>query len=164
MVTSESLLASIKAAFPFVKMPARGKIIYQDSFDGYFDGLLDDLESYRGGEVSIELIRLLHQDLSSLSSDAWLWILPYYLEYCLSVEAEYTQMEVVFLVYALSPTLMKSRVDVLKRLSSFSKGQVLCLIFFVEWCQGHKFWKDHIPNELGQARELLNQALMAKAS
>lgn len=72
-------------------------------------------------------------------------------------------MEVVFLVYALSPTLMKSRVDVLKRLSSFSKRQVLCLIFFVEWCQAHKFWKDHIPNELGQAKELLNQALMAKA-
>jgi hypothetical protein len=154
VISSESLLAKIRVRFPFVEMPPRENIIFRCTNDGYFDGLLADIEQYRERVITIDLIRILHQELSNLSSEALLWILPYYLEYCLSPEAEYSQMEVEYLIYALSPA-PEYRSQVLEKLSAFNGPQIECLVEFVVWCQCHEFWRDYFPNELSQAKDLL---------
>ena len=82
-----ALQQEIEAEFPFTDMPAFDALsLHKDNCRGCED-LRADLEQYRDNPVSIDTLRLVHQELSVLSAESMLWILPYYLRYCITPEA-----------------------------------------------------------------------------
>lgn len=154
ILTTDALSKEIEAVFSFVEMPLGAELLFHKNGCLECGSLLEDIEQYRGKEITGEFIRLIHQELSHLSAKAWRWILPYYLRFCLTPEAEYNQMETEFLIYNLGPDL-KFQTETLQRLSLLNKDQINCLIHFLEWCSINQHWKECCPNELGMALKFL---------
>ena len=151
--TSE-LLAEIRIVFPAIKMPAYADLRFHR--DGCYecDCLARELEECRGRSVDGSVIRLLHQEMSSLSAKGWTWALPHYLLFCLRPEAEYNQMETEFLLYNLAPK-EEFVPETLIRLSALNRPQVECLVHFVEWLKAHPRWSSYCPSEIETALEFL---------
>lgn len=149
------LLKEIKLVFPLVEMPIESEILHANNDCFQNEGLIQDIEEYRGQEISGEVIRLLHQEMSYLSAKAWRWVLPHYLMFCLTPEAEYNLMETEFLIYALSPSL-EFQSDVKDRISLLNPAQINCLIHFFEWCQDHDHWKIYCPDDLDRGKVFLS--------
>jgi hypothetical protein len=145
-----TLINEIESEFPEVEMPEGLALSFHK--DDFFECeyLRNDLEEYRGKEISGEVIRLLHQELSCLSADGWLWILRHYLKFCLTPEAEYNQMETEFLIYNLGPD-EKFEEETLQRLSGLNQAQLNCIVHFLEWCAEHPFWKEYFPESIAKA-------------
>lgn len=148
----------IDRTFPFVEMPPRGELLNNDPRLG---SVGEELEQYRGKPIDGTAIRLLHQELYELSPAGWRWILPYYLRYCLTPEAEYSRMETEFLIYNLSPKL-KFYSATEQRLSLLNAAQVTCLIHFLEWCRHHEHWGSYCPEDIGRSISFLETVLVAK--
>lgn len=158
-MNTNSILTEIESAFPFVEMPLGIELSFYK--DGCFecDRLRDDLEQYRGKEITVEAIRLIHQEMSILSAKAWQWLLPHYLRFCLTPEAEYNRVETEFLIYNLGPALEFQK-DTMQRLSLLNRDQINCLIHFLEWCANHQYWKDYCLEDINKARKFLSKVLM----
>ena len=148
------LSAEIDIAFPPVEMPHGVDLLFHSTGDFESKSLLEDLEQYRSREIDADAIRLVHQEMSNLSAKAWRWILPHYLKFCLTPEAEYSRMEAEFLIYSLGPNAEFQR-DTLQRLSLLNADQINCLIHFLEWCAGHPFWKEYFPEDISKAINFL---------
>ena len=117
--------------------------------------LKEELEQFRGNvALGGNEIRDVHQEMSHLSAKAWRWLMPFYLRFCLTPEAEYNHMETEFLIYNLNPDLKFQR-DTLQRLSLFTEVQVRCLIHFLEWCLTKQYWKEYCPDNINRAIEFL---------
>jgi len=147
---TNTLINEIESVFPEVKMPEGLALSFHKNDCFECEYLRNDLEEYRGKEISGEVIRLLHQELSCLSADGWRWILRHYLKFCLTPEAEYNQMETEFLIYNLGPD-EKFEEGTLQRLSGLSQAQLNCIVHFLEWCAEHPFWKDYFPENIAKA-------------
>lgn len=143
----DTLVNEIDLVFPFVEMPPSSEITFHKAGCTECDYLRDDLEMYRSKEVTGELIRFLHQEMSHLSGKAWRWILPHYLKFCLTPAAEYSRMETEFLIYGLAPDL-KFQAETRQRFSTLSKDQVNCLIHFLEWCLNRAYWKEYCSSDI----------------
>ena len=154
MVTDDALLKEIESAFPLVEMPPGIEIPFHKDGCIECDHLREDLEEYRGKEITGEAIRLIHQEMSHLSAKAWRWILPHYLKFCLTPEAEYNRMEAEFLIYSLGPNL-KFQAETLQRLLILNRDQMNCLIHFLEWCLNHQYWKEYCPDDINRAINFL---------
>ena len=154
------LLKKINAAFLKIDMPDKNEMLFHEK-DRCQNYLLEEIEELRGGVISLEEIRILHQDMSTLSAKAWLWILPHYLRSCLTPEAEYSQMEIEYLIYSLSPTL-KFESDVISRLSLLDKDQIECLIDFINWCSKKEFWNEYCPSDIFRAKVFLTELITQK--
>lgn len=154
-MNTKILQEEIRTAFVVIDMPDKNDILFHGE-DKCQSDLLCEIEDLRGRVISTEVIRMLHQEMSSLSAKTWLWILPHYLKYCLTPEAEYSQMETEYLIYSLSPTL-EFESDSISRLSLLNKAQVKCLIDFVEWCSNNEFWKVYCPDEIFRAKMFLSK-------
>ncbi len=148
----------IENAFPLVSMPENSDLSFHSKGCHDCDEIREDLEYYRDKEISGEVIRLVQRYLSTLSAKATCWILPHYLRFCLTPEAEYNRMETEFLIYALGPT-EEFQEETLNRLSLLNQIQILCLIHFLEWCFNQEYWKDYCPEELDRGIRLLRSAL-----
>lgn len=153
---TETLLEEIENVFPVVEMPPETELIFHKDSCHECVHLRADLEQYRDKMITGETIRLVHQEIYHLSSKALSWILPHYLRFCFTAEAEYNRMETEFLIYSLAPTLQFQR-ETLERLSTINKAQVDCLIFFLEWCLAQTYWKEYCPQELESAINFLNK-------
>jgi len=149
------LLKEIESVFPFVDMPGKNEFLFRKNGCFECDGLQSDLEGYRNKEITGEAIRLVHQELSNLSAKGWQWILPHYLRFCLTPEAEYNRMETEFLIYSLSP-LPEFEQDTLLRLSLLDKEQINCLMHFLSWCENQQHWKDYCLEDIGRAQKFLS--------
>jgi hypothetical protein len=154
-VTTESLLNEMKVAFPPTKMPSNQELRFHAKGCLQCEFLANDLDDFRGKTIDGAAIRHIHQEMSCLSAKGWAWVLPHYLPYCLTSEAEYNQMETEFLLYNLSPA-KKFEADTRKRLSLLSQEQIKCLIHFVEWLQEHPHWSTYCPEEIKSAQEFLH--------
>ena len=158
IVDTESLLEEIQSAFPFLPMPDENEIVFHMAGCHVCDGLKNDLGDYRGKEITGEVIRLVHQELSSLSAKGLQWILPHYVRFCLTPEAEYNQMEIEFLIYSLRPALEFQR-DTLIRLSLLNKEQITCLIHFLMWCENQAYWNEFYLDDINEAKEFLSSMI-----
>lgn len=150
----DSLSREIDEVFTPLDMPPKTDMLFRQNNDGYYDSLIREIERFRGKDITVELIRILHQEMSNLSAKMWLWILPSYLKYCLTPEAEYSQMETEFLIYALSPSPEFEK-DTKSRLSLLNRRQLDCLLCFIEWCGKHSFWSGYCPKEISRAKFFL---------
>ena len=88
---TETLSAEIRQFFSYVDMPIPEKLTLYNESSSESEYLIRDLEEYRGKPVSQDLLRGIHQELSLLSAEAFAWIMPYFLEYCLSAEGQESQ-------------------------------------------------------------------------
>ena len=152
-----NLACVIEEAFPLVDMPSSADLI-APGFSQY-NYLAEELERYRGKEISGDAIRIIHQDLSHLSASAWHWILPHYLRFCLTAEAEYNRMETEFLIYNLGPDL-RFQADVVKRLSQLTNSQISCLIDFLGWCLSQEYWREYCPDSIARGIGFLQTVLV----
>jgi len=154
-INTSALLKEIESVFPFVDMPDKNELVFHKNDCFECDGLLNDLDDYRNKEITGEAIRLVHQELSSLSAKGWRWILPHYLRFCLTPEAEYNRMETEFIIYSLRPSLEFQK-DTLLRLSLLNKDQINCLIHFLMWCENQQHWKDYCLEDISKAKKFLS--------
>jgi hypothetical protein len=162
-VDVDPLAQEIEAAFPHREMPREDALTAHDSGCQTCLDLRSDLEQYRGKAITVHLVREIHQELRNLSAEAWLWILPHYLRYGLTPEAEYTGMEIEFLVYSLDPA-PEFRKDAFQRLSLMSTAQIDCLIHFLDWCLTRPRWKAYFPESLGRAIDFVSAVKARKVA
>lgn len=146
--TLSALRRKIESAFPSVDMPPSKNLISPSAarrVEG--DGLLRDIEEFRGMPVSVELIRSVHQELHDLSAEAWRWILPHYLRYCMSEAGLESEMELEFLIYKLSPKPEFAH-ETTEHLALLTQLQINCMIDVVNWCMSDKCWSEYFSDEL----------------
>ena len=155
IITNDALLKEIESVFPLVEMPLGIDLAFHKHGCLECDELREDLEQYRDKEITGEAIRLIHQELSSLSAKAWRWVLPHYLRFCLTPEAKYNRMETEFFIYSLGPDL-KFQQETLQRLSMLNKDQINCLVHFLEWCLNDEYWNEYYPEDINKAINFLS--------
>lgn len=151
-----NLQREIDAAFPILDMPSRADIVFHGEECPHCHYLAMDMEDYRNKPVDGKLIRHLHQELSCLSAKGLCWILPHYLSFCLTPEAEYNTMETEFLIYYLSPSPQYQQ-ERLQQLRLLTKKQLRCLTLFLQWCASHPYWRDYCPNNIQTAQQFLQK-------
>jgi hypothetical protein len=144
----------ISVAFPPIDMPARSELILHDQGCAECIEFVRDLDEFRGKEISANVIRLIHQELSHLSPAGWRWMLPHYLRFCLSDQGREERMETEFLIYNLGPAL-KFQADTAKRLSLLTSAQIRCLVDFLQWCLTQSYWREFFGKEIDQAVNFL---------
>jgi hypothetical protein len=153
-VTDRNAIADeIESRFPFVDRPLDSQLCLHPDAPTCSE-LLRSLGELQHRELRVGEIRVVHQLLNQLSPRALLWILPSYLRYCVTAEAEYSRMEVEFLIYSFGPEL-RFQQDAVKRLSLLSRGQIECLIDFISWCLANEFWRSYFEEDLRRAQTFL---------
>jgi len=151
-MNENELLKKIEEVFPFVEMPSGNELVFHDSNCICCNHLRKELEVSK--KITGDVIRSIHQDLYHLSAKSWNWILPYYIRYCLTAEAKHNQMETAFLIYNFSPAL-EFQADTLKKLSMLNNTQIMCLIYFLEWCLTFPHWKEFYIEDIKDAINFL---------
>ena len=162
IMATNILLDEIESAFPFMEMPLDTDLLFhkKDCFE--CDDLLADIDQYRGKKITGNAIRVIHQEMSHLSAKTWQWVLPHYLRFCLTPEAEYNRMETEFLIYSLAPSL-EFQAETWQRLSLLNKNQINCLIHFLEWCSNHQYWKEYCPDEIDRGINFLRTSSLGQS-
>lgn len=156
----DTIAQQIDRVFPLVEMPLKTELLFdQDSLEHC--PLVDDIEAFRGKKIAGEFIRLIHREMPYLSAEAWCWILPHYLRFCLTPEAEYNRMETEFLIYSLGPDL-QLQAETVKQLSKFNAAQINCVLNFFEWCLASPYWQEFCPKELDQAMNFLGKIAVSR--
>jgi hypothetical protein len=151
---TEALREEIELTFPFVEMPPGNELVFHKGGCPQCADLCKDLEERRGEEITSDFVRMLHQELYNLSAQSMRWILPHYLLFCLTPEAQYNQMETEYLIYNLGPVL-KNQKETSQRLSLLNKNQINTLIHFLEWCLLQENWKDLFSEYIAKAINFL---------
>lgn len=148
------LLKRVESVFPYVEMPAHENLPFHKSncrACGYF---ANDVEEYRGREVSSEFVRSIHQELPCASALATLWILPIYLRYCLT-EGQYSSTEVDYFIDGLRPE-EKFKADTLERLSLLNSEQLKCIKEVLEWTLEFRMPRDGCVTDIEQAIDFVS--------
>jgi hypothetical protein len=158
---AESLAKEIDQAFPLIGMPSPEEIQRHLTGCPTCEHLAADLESYRDKLIGVEVIRELHQEISHLSAKALQWILPYYLKYCLTPEAEYSGFETEFLIYSLAP-VEEFEADVTCQLSLFNSNQIRVLRKFMAYLLSTDYWRSYCPVELDRGIAFLSKLLISQ--
>ena len=151
----DAQLRKIELAFPFVGMPPVERLISHSAAQrAGVDYLLSELEEYRGKSVTVELIKAIHQELHNLSAEAWGWILPYYLRFCMSEDGLQSGIELEYLIYKFDPK-QEFREETIEKFSLLTKKQIKCLIDIVQWCMNDEYWYEYFPDNLQGAMRFL---------
>jgi hypothetical protein len=160
-----SILEEIEAAFPFVEMPSEGELTFHLNGCRDCDDVREELEYYRGKEITGKAIRAAHRYLSVLTSKATRWILPHYLRFCFTAEAEHNRMETESLIYSLGPGPGGTEVldAQVQRLSMLNADQITCLIHFLEWCLGDEYWSRYCPEDIESGLGFLADVLRRRS-
>lgn len=159
-----ALRREIEVTFPFVAMPPSKNLISPSAaqrVEG--DDMLRDIEECRGKPVSVELIRSLHQELHDLSAEAWSWILPHYLRFCMSEAGLDSRMELEHLIYKLDPT-PKFTDETTEHLALFTRRQINCLRDVLRWCKNDEYWSEYFSDDLHGALLFLKELLRSRGA
>jgi hypothetical protein len=98
-----NLAFEIERAFPLVEMPPPEAIRYHPTGCWQCDELAAYLEDHRNNRAGgFTLIDTVWQEMSCLSAQATRWILPHYLRYCLTPEAQEEEMKLENFVFQFS--------------------------------------------------------------
>jgi hypothetical protein len=147
---TEELLNEIEITFPPVEKPNGLNISFHKDDCAHCVYLRKDLSEFAGPWLPPRALRLMHQEMGSLSALAWRWVLPSYLTHCVSVATNYDDVETEFLVCNLGPD-KQFQTEALERLSALNLHQIVCLIHFLEWCLSHKHWAEYCPEDIEKA-------------
>jgi hypothetical protein len=103
MPDTKALLQEVEAAFHPVEKPGGSSLSFHKSGCSSCEFLRRDLEQYSASTLPDVAIRYLHNDLSCLSAEGLRWVLPSYLQRCITQNAKYDAIETEFLIYTLAP-------------------------------------------------------------
>ena len=148
----KELLAEITVNFPFVEIPDASQFFLLDNYERADFNLVADLASNQHEKGDIP--RLLQLELHAMSPKAWIYALPYFLSYGVTPEAEYTDSEIAFLIFALSPQPEFENASAYK-LSELNSKQLQCLLHFFEWCATNEYWAENYSSELEAVSKFL---------
>ena len=157
------LLFEINSLLPSVAMPCNSDLTFHKGNCLECEYLRKDLEEFRDSFNVEDVIRCLCNEISLLSAKTWRWILPHYLRFCLTPEAEYSRTETEFLVYSLAPE-PEFLEDAIVRLSSLSQPQLHVLIHFLQWCLMSTYWEDYFEKDILLAIEFLNSTIAKRSN
>ena len=101
-----------------------------------------------------EIIRYLCIDMGCLSPQAWFWILPHYLRFCVTAGDQIDGLETEYLIYNFG-TSPEHEAEKRKSLSLLNSEQVLCLVHFVEWVHAEEKWEKYFSEDLEKALRFL---------
>lgn len=152
---SENLSKEIDRVFPLIEMPSPEKISHHLRGCSTCEHLAADLENYKNKPIGADVIRELHQEMSHLSAEAWQWLLPYYLKYCLTPEANYSCFETEFLIYSLAP-VKEFEADVTSRLCFLNTDQIRVVRDFMIYLSSIDHWRNYCPVEIGRGIAFLS--------
>ena len=155
-MNTEQISNEIERCFTFIEKPEEMKLYFHMGDCAHCSYLREDLKEFGDNELPPDPIRRIHQEMSCLSGEEFRWVLPSYLRYCLTDEAQYNQFETEFLLYHLNPA-KKYEADTLERLSKLNQNQIRCLINFLKWCQEQKYWAEYCPDEIERAIHFLSK-------
>jgi hypothetical protein len=152
----DELLAEIRRVYPVLEMPSKRDLRFHP--DGCFqcEFISQYLDEHRGGPIDGAVIRYTHNEMTCLSAKGWSWLLPHYLPYCLTAEANYNQTETEFLIYNLGPK-EESKKETWERLSGLSAAQITCLGHFLNWLSVHPHWRTYCPEDITRALQFVNE-------
>lgn len=153
---TQELLTEIQLAFPVVEMPSKRDLRFHPDGCLQCDFISEYLDEHRSGIIDGAVIRYMCIEMTCLSAMGWDWVLPHYLPYCLTPEAEYNQSEIEYLVYNLG-TSDEYKSETKVRLSGLSKQQVLCLKHFLSWLNRHPKWRDYFPEDIARALQMMDE-------
>ncbi|MFZ6679625.1 hypothetical protein [Undibacterium sp. Tian12W] len=157
-MNNTALLNEIASSFQVVPMPSKGALSVHQGDCPQCAYLRNYLEEQRDRKITRDVIRYLHNELSCLSTAGLKWILPHYLEFCLTPEAEYSKLETEFLIYHLGPEL-KFQHEAKAQLSCLHQKQIDCLVHFLEWCEIHPSWSEYCPDDIQRALNFMRTLL-----
>ena len=158
---ADMLLKEISAVFPAIAMPcAAASTVHQNDCERC-DDVRRYFDIYKDSKIDDVFIRYMHQNLYQLSPLGFLWLLPYYLKYCLAEEWRYTQEQVYFLVYSLSPA-PQFESNAYIQLSELNAAQIHCLMNFLSWCNETEDYYDS-EEDTNKAFSFLKKLLSKQA-
>ena len=147
---TETVLSHVEQVFGFIKKPRGNSISFHKNDCLQCKFLRQELQPYKDMELPYQGIFCVFQDMSCLSAKGWRWVLPSYLRYCLTKEAEISGMETEFLIYNLGPNI-GHQTETLERLSDLNQEQINCLLNFLFWCREHDYWSKYYLSDIKRA-------------
>lgn len=144
---TRELLQEIRGVFPPAEKPRGLSLSFHPVGCFHCEYLREYLEPFTAGELPEEALRSLCNELSCLSGAGWRWMLPSYLNHCVSKTTSCDDPVTEFLIYNLAPELQHQK-DTIKRLSCLNARQLKCLEHFLEWCTKHEHWSSYCPEEI----------------
>jgi hypothetical protein len=122
-----------------------------------------DLEKYRDPELPGEAIRVIYQEMTSLSALGWRWVLPSYLKHCLTAGEKPPRGDLTeFLIYNLGPE-PKFQGEARERLSLLNQQQISCLVRFLEYLASDPEWSGYCQMNIDRALQFISGLSPAKA-
>jgi hypothetical protein len=147
---TETLRTEVKRVFIPIKKPSGFAISFHKVGCAQCEYLRKDLEVYRDRLLPSEAIQYMHGEMSCLSAKGRRWVLPSYLDHCLTADSTTDHDQATkFLIYNLGPDL-KYQKETMQRLSLLNLEQVTCLIHFLEWCAQHAFWSTYCLEDINK--------------
>jgi uncharacterized protein DUF6714 len=150
----DELLIEIRRVYPIREMPSKRDLRFHPDGCLQCEFISQYLDEHRGGTIDSAVIRYTNNEMTCLSAKGWSWVLPHYLPYCLTAEAEYNQTETEFLIYNLGPKEEFEK-ETRERLSDLSKPQITCLKHFLHWLSIHPHWSTYCPEDIARATQFL---------
>jgi hypothetical protein len=169
----EALLQRVQFVFPDFPMPPLDEMMSFTGGDVLCANFIEELDQYRFKAVDDALIRSSRLELYCLCPDAFKWILPHYIRYCLTAEILHTEDLVEFLVYFFKPA-PEFLEDRLKRISALSIDQLTCVRDFFKWQVSSRYlyganpswsaeslesWFEERFKEMAQAADFCDKAI-----
>jgi len=156
------LLDEINEAYPYMSMPASMDLTVHTHGCEYCADVRERLEAYRGLELDKTVYIFMRRNWGTLSPVGFLWFIPLYLRYCISLQWDDAEELIYFLVYSFDP-LPESEDSSFIRLSLLSVKQIKCLIYFLEWCDENENYYESEVDTI-KAFNFLHRLLMLKSS
>ena len=152
-MNKNDIIQLVEKEFPFVSKPKRNDIPFHSDECAHCIFTLEELDKYQGEKLPKEAIRYLYDEMSTLSSIGWSWVLPSYLRVALSSDDKYDTV-IEFLIYNLSPADEFVK-ETNERLAFLSKGQVDCIVELLKFWLCHEHWGSFCRAELERAIEYI---------
>lgn len=152
----EHLFKEMDELFPKVVKPKGISMSFHKIGCIHCEELRKDLAHVNGAFPEEEL-RTIYDELSCLSSEGLLWVMPAYLKYIIGTEAslESDEVEIEFFIYNFSPEL-KYQKETISRLGSLSKSQLSFISKVFEWLSSFTYWREWHGEDLERAKLFLN--------
>ncbi len=155
-MNKEHLLKEIEEIFPLVEKPKGISISFHKTGCFHCEELRNDLTHVKG-YFPEEGLRVIYDELSCLSSEGLLWVMPTYLKYIVNTKAslDADEIEVEFFLYNFAPEL-KYQKDAAARLSSLNRHQISFIIKIFEWLGTFEYWSEWYGEDLSKAKLFLS--------
>ncbi|WP_373994454.1 DUF6714 family protein [Duganella sp. Root1480D1] len=123
----------------------------------------ENIERFRSscfGEAGAQVVYL---ELSHLTAQAWNWMLPHYLRFCISDEAKNESTLTAFFLYQFYPVQKLSQL-ISHKLFSLNMDQFLCLAHFLTWALNDPIRRDEDGEDIKDSITFLKELIQSRTT